>query len=79
MQERERIERKGRPVVESAVGRVFAELATVPVRLDKQPGGEYSQDMRLILLLMIVVPLMLYFVEVGSSILSNDTNIIAIL
>ena len=39
LQERERIERKGRPVVESAVGRVFAELATVPVRLDKQPGG----------------------------------------
>ena len=27
------------PVVESAVGRVLAELPAVPVRLDKQPGG----------------------------------------
>ena len=28
------------PVVESAIGCVFAELAAVPVRLDKQPGVE---------------------------------------
>ena len=38
------VRKKTSPIVESAVGCVFTELAAIPVRLDKQPGGDDSGD-----------------------------------